>query len=222
MDRDRRDARVGPVDRLDAVAVMDVEVDVHHPQTVASGPRDRERRIVVHAETRGRAGMAWCSPPPGWKACCTSPRRIASIARSEPPATDADASCIPANAGVSPGPIPARLGAQRLLREGFDGLEVARLVDPRDLSSVAGWERTRHGPQRLQQRDARARNGAGSAGARARSRTWWSAGQRRAAEGPWAPGAIARQRPRGPDADAPAGTRLPGNGCARRQAGGRA
>ena len=34
-----------------------------------------------------RSGIAWCSPPPGWKACSTSPRRIASIARSEPPAT---------------------------------------------------------------------------------------------------------------------------------------
>src|SRR5690349_12993821 len=28
--------------------------------------------------------MAWWSPPPGWKACSTSPRRIASIARIDP------------------------------------------------------------------------------------------------------------------------------------------
>ncbi len=33
------------------------------------------------------------------------------MARSEPPATAAEASCMPANAGVSPGPIPALPGA---------------------------------------------------------------------------------------------------------------
>ena len=36
---------------------------------------------------------------------------MASIARSEPPATAADASCMPANEGVSPGPIPALCSA---------------------------------------------------------------------------------------------------------------
>ena len=59
-----------------------------------------------------RAAIAWCSPPPGWKACSTSPRRIPSIARSEPPPTAAAASCIPSNGGLSPGPIPASASSQ--------------------------------------------------------------------------------------------------------------
>ena len=52
------------------------------------------------------SGIAWCRPPPGWKACSTSPRRMASIARSDPSATEAAASCIPGNAGLSEMPIP--------------------------------------------------------------------------------------------------------------------
>ncbi len=52
VDRDRHDARVVPVDRLDPVAVVHVEIDVEHPQAVASGPRDRQRDIVVDAEAR--------------------------------------------------------------------------------------------------------------------------------------------------------------------------
>ena len=54
-----------------------------------------------------RDGIAWWRPPPGWNAWSTSPRRIASIARSDPPATIAPASCIPWKGGSSPGPIPA-------------------------------------------------------------------------------------------------------------------
>ncbi len=52
------------------------------------------------------SGIAWWSPPPGCSACSTSPRRIASIARSEPSATAAPASCIPGNAGLSEIPMP--------------------------------------------------------------------------------------------------------------------
>ncbi len=55
---------------------------------------------------QARSGIAWCSPPPGWWACSTSPRRIASIARSEPAATVAPASCMPVNAGLSDRPMP--------------------------------------------------------------------------------------------------------------------
>ena len=38
------------VDRLDAVAVMDVEVDVQDAQPVGASAGDRERRIVIDAE----------------------------------------------------------------------------------------------------------------------------------------------------------------------------
>ena len=40
------------MDRLHPVAVMHIEVDVHHPQPVPPRPGDRERRVVVDAEPR--------------------------------------------------------------------------------------------------------------------------------------------------------------------------
>ena len=47
---DREHARIVPVDRLHAVAVMHIEVDVQHPQPIPPGPGDREGRVVVDAE----------------------------------------------------------------------------------------------------------------------------------------------------------------------------
>ena len=52
VDRDRHDARVGRVDRLDAVAVVDVEVDVQDAQAVAPRAGDGQGRVVVDAEPR--------------------------------------------------------------------------------------------------------------------------------------------------------------------------
>ena len=54
VDRQGQHTRVVPVDGLDAVAVMDVEVDVQDAQTVASRSGDGQRRVVVDAEP-GRA-----------------------------------------------------------------------------------------------------------------------------------------------------------------------
>ena len=51
--RQGQHARVGPVDRLDAVAVVDVEVEVQDAQAVVPRPGDRERRVVVDAEPGG-------------------------------------------------------------------------------------------------------------------------------------------------------------------------
>jgi hypothetical protein len=53
VERDREDARVVDEQLLDAVAVMDVEVEVQDAKRVAPGPRDRERRVVVDAEPAG-------------------------------------------------------------------------------------------------------------------------------------------------------------------------
>ena len=53
VDGDRQHARIVPVDRLDAVAVVHVEVDVQDAQSGAACPRDRECRVVVDAEPRG-------------------------------------------------------------------------------------------------------------------------------------------------------------------------
>ena len=50
------------VDRLDAVAVVDVEVDVQDAQPVAPRPGDRERRVVVDAEPRRPVGHRVVEP----------------------------------------------------------------------------------------------------------------------------------------------------------------
>ncbi len=52
VERDREDARIVPVDRLDAVAVMDVEIDVEHAQAGQPRLRNRDGRIVVDAKSR--------------------------------------------------------------------------------------------------------------------------------------------------------------------------
>ena len=51
-----------PVDRLDAVAVVDVEVHVQDAQAVAPRPGDRERRVVVDAEPRRPVGHRVVEP----------------------------------------------------------------------------------------------------------------------------------------------------------------
>ena len=56
VERDGQDAGIVPVDRLDAVAVVDVEVHVQDAQPVTPRPGDRERRVVVDAEPRRSIG----------------------------------------------------------------------------------------------------------------------------------------------------------------------
>ena len=53
VDRERQHAGIVPMDRLDAIPVMDVEIDVQHPQPRAPSSCDRDRRVVVDAEPRG-------------------------------------------------------------------------------------------------------------------------------------------------------------------------
>ena len=82
-----------------------------------------------------RPGIAWWRPPPGWKACSTSPRRIASTARSEPPA--AAASCIPGERRVvAEGCEPGFGLAKRVRRQSLDRREVAGGVDLEELGLV--------------------------------------------------------------------------------------
>ena len=53
MDRDREHSRIPPEDRLRTITVVDVDVDVRDPpDAVREQPRDRDRRVVVHAESR--------------------------------------------------------------------------------------------------------------------------------------------------------------------------
>ena len=53
MDRDRQHIGVVGVERLDAVTVMDVEVDIQHTETRPASEGDGKRRVVVDAKPRG-------------------------------------------------------------------------------------------------------------------------------------------------------------------------
>ena len=52
------------------------------------------------------AGMAWCSPPAGLKACSAAPDRTASAPTRVAPTTRAAASCMCGKTGLSGGPKP--------------------------------------------------------------------------------------------------------------------
>ena len=111
VERQGQHARVVRMDRLDAVAVVDIEVQVQDAQAVAASAGDRERRVVVDAEPGRPLGHRVVEAAARVEGMVDVPRRIASTARSDPPATAAPASCIPANAGSSPPcPIPAEPG----------------------------------------------------------------------------------------------------------------
>ena len=58
------DPRIVPEDRLDAVAVVDVDVDVGHPLgAVVEQPPDADGDVVVDAEPGGVAGRGVVQPP---------------------------------------------------------------------------------------------------------------------------------------------------------------
>ena len=52
VERQRQDARIVRVDRLDPVAVVDIEVHVQDAKPVPARPGDGQRRVVVDAEAR--------------------------------------------------------------------------------------------------------------------------------------------------------------------------
>ncbi len=56
VDAEGQDPGIRPVQRLDPVAVVDVEVDVQDAQPGLPGPGDGQRRVVVDAEARGPPG----------------------------------------------------------------------------------------------------------------------------------------------------------------------
>ena len=80
------------------------------------------RRVAGHGVVQAAAGMEGVDAP--------RPARMAAMAASEPPATDAAASCMPAKAGSSPGPMPRSAGRSGIGREALDRLDVGGLVEP--------------------------------------------------------------------------------------------
>jgi hypothetical protein len=120
------------VERLDAVAVMDVQVDVEHAQTVAPRPGDRQGHVVVDAETARPRPHGVVQPAAGVV-------RVLDVAAQDrldrPDRTArnrAAASCMPAKAGSSPGPMPAwRSGG--IGREAAHRGDVVGRVEPLEL-----------------------------------------------------------------------------------------
>ena len=169
--------------RLDAVAVVDVEIDVQHAQPLGPGPDDGQRRVVVDAEAPrpGRA-IAWWRPPPGWCAC--SVRREDRLHRGQrarrrrPPPPRA----CPRRPGCPPGRSPShpcpsglpRAGARRR-RTRAGGAGAARRRAPAPAPGRG------HGPRRAAAGRSPARTGGASADATGRSRRRATAGRRRAA-----------------------------------------
>ena len=145
------------MDRLDPVAVVDVEVDVEHPQPVAPRPGDRQRRIVVDAEPRRPVGHRVMEPAARMEGVLhvaaqdglDGPQRATGHHRA--------GLVHPANGGSSPpSPIPASAEPERVGREPLDGLDVPPRVDPQQLFVRGGlWRQTRLGADRSQQLDPR-------------------------------------------------------------------
>ena len=62
---DGQDLWIVPEDRLDAVSVVDVQVDIQNPMTDVAGPPDRQRDIVVDAEAAGATRHCMVEPSTG-------------------------------------------------------------------------------------------------------------------------------------------------------------
>jgi hypothetical protein len=106
---DRQDARVVVEELLDAVAVVGVDVDVGDPlRPVAQQPVDRHRRVVVDAEARRAVGHGVMQPAGRVEGVGDPPSQTARAAATDAPQTSRDASCIPANTGLSARPRPKR------------------------------------------------------------------------------------------------------------------
>ena len=108
--RDRQHPRVVPEHPLDAVAVVDVDVDVRDPLgALVEQPLDADRDVVVDAEAAGPVGhrvvQAAGDVDAVQRSRRSTPGRHASTVA---PTTCAAASCMPAKTGLSSVPRPCR------------------------------------------------------------------------------------------------------------------
>jgi len=145
------------VDRLHAIAVVDIEIHVQDPQPVTPCPGDRQRWVVVDAESGRVVGHRMMQPAARVEGMLDiaaqdgfdRPQR--STGHHRPGFVHASERRIVAafaDPGVSE---PERVG-----REPLDGLDVSPRVDPQELVVGGGLGRqTRLGADRPQQLDPR-------------------------------------------------------------------
>ena len=159
VERERQDARIRPVDRLDAVAVVDVEVDVQDPQPVAPRPGDRERRVVVDAEARRPVGHRVVEPAARVEGVLDVAAQD-RLDRPERAAGDRRARLVHARERRDrrrPRRSPPSAGPYGSLGEALDDLDVAPRVAPQQLVVGCRLRReARLGADRAEQVDARA------------------------------------------------------------------
>ena len=137
-----------------------------------------------------------------------------------PPATDAPASCIPANAGSSPLPMPAAGGREGSSERRAHGLDVLAEVDDRSSGSVAGSGARPGSAPTARNRSTPGPNRRGVSGWPARSRMSSSAARRRAADRRASGGPREARYRGGPDRPGPAHARGdPGRARRRGRAG---
>ena len=187
VDRHRQHARVRRVDRLDAVAVVDVEVDVHDPQAGRPGSRDRQRDVVVDAEPAGprRASRGAGRRPDGTRAgrrrAGSRPSPAATRRRRSPPPRASRGTADRRPARSPPPTRPTGRGrpprsASRPRGSGPSGRRAAPRPTPARAPGPAPRRAAAAGR-------SPARTDAASAGGSGRSRTSAIAGRRRAAAG---------------------------------------
>ena len=173
------------MNRLDAVTVMDVEIDVQDAQTVQPRPGDRQRRVVVDAEARRPRRHRVVEP-------AARMERVDDVAAQDRldgpnrPAGDGRGGIVHAvERRVIAGPDPGLGLAPRIvvqLREALDRRDVAGGVAQEQLL-VGGRLRRETGlrPDLAAAGRSPGRTGGASAGVSARSRRSASADRRRAA-----------------------------------------
>ena len=192
VERDRQHARVGVRDRLDAVAVVRVEVDVQHAQAGGSRPDDRQRRVVVDAEAPRLGRHRVVEPAARVQGVLDVPAQD-RLHRAQRAVGDGGASLVHARERRVVGDAdPHRRPRRRVGGEPPNGLDVRGRMDRLEVvvRGRLGLER-RLRARPLAGGRSPARTGAASAGGRGRSRRSASADRRRGA---------GRQRARDDDA----------------------
>ena len=134
VERHRQHAWIRPVDGLDPIPVVHVEIDVQDAQPFPSGPRDRQRGVVVDAEA-GRAIGHRMVQPAAWMEGVLDVAAEDGLDRSQRPAGDRRARLVHpgewrivaslADPGLGP---PERIG-----REPLDDRDVASGMGPQEL-----------------------------------------------------------------------------------------
>ena len=173
---------IGVRDRLDAVAVVRVEVDVQDAQAGGPRPDDRQRRVVVDAEPPRLGRHRVVQPAAGVEGVLDVPAQD-RLHRAQRAVGDRGAGLVHARERRVVGHADAhRRPRRRVGGEPPHGLDIRGRMDGLEVRVRGRLGRRSTAPRRPPAGGrSRARTAAASAGGRGRSRTSASAGRRRGA-----------------------------------------